>query len=261
MRLHYRDGGPSIELYDLVHANDRGTVFEGDVAFYLRQARRTGGPILELGCGTGRVALPLAQAGFEVTGLDLSPHMLRRARAKAKDIGRANLVRGTMERFDLKRKFRLILIPFRAFQHLLTPAAQRRCLECIRRHLAPSGRFIAHLFDPLLQYCLPEGGGERKTRDTVVHPVTRHRFEVVIRNRRNDPLRQVFTEDWHWTERDRRGGVVRTFDDRLSLRWTYRYEMEYLLRLAGFEIVACYGDFKGAPPKYGKEQIWVAKPR
>lgn len=249
-----------MELYDLQHADDRGKVFEGDVAFYLRQARRTGGPILELGCGTGRVTIPLARKGFAVTGLDLSPHMLRIARQKVAAIPtRLNIrfVHGSMERFDLKQRFRLILIPFRAFQHLLTPDTQRRCLECVRRHLAPDGRFITHLFDPRLEYCLPKAQEARMVRNSVIHPATGHRFDVVIRDRKNDPLTQTFRETWLWTENAKDGRVVRRVRDELSLRWTYREEMRYLLQLCGFRIVACYSDFKGSAPRYGAEQIWV----
>src|ERR1051325_7194132 len=108
-----------------------GSAVEGDREFYRRMARRTGGPILELGAGTGRIALPLAADGHAVTALDLSPHMLAIARAKAALVlpdRRPRFVRGTMERFAFPRRFRLVIIPFRAFQHLLTPEAQRRCL-------------------------------------------------------------------------------------------------------------------------------------
>ncbi|MBI2931673.1 MAG: class I SAM-dependent methyltransferase [Planctomycetes bacterium] len=255
MRAHYRDGGLSIELYDVRHADDRGKVFEGDVAFFLGQARRTGGPILELGCGTGRVAIPLAGAGFDVTGLDLSPHMLRIARRKSAAV---RFVRGSMERFRLGRRFRLILIPFRAFQHLLTPEAQRRCLMSVREHLAPGGRFIVDLFDPRLEYCLPQGPKAGVVRDSIVHPETGRRFRVVVRDRINDPFRQTFRETWDWTERDSKGRVVRRVRDELSLRWTYRWEMRYLLELCGFRVLACHGDFRGDAARYGAEQIWVA---
>jgi SAM-dependent methyltransferase len=258
MRKHYISGGPAVELYD---TRQMGTgVIRGDVEFYRRLARRTGGPILELGCGTGRVALPLARDGHEVVGLDLSMPMLRIARSKIEPGLRIRFVRGDMARFRLRRKFRLILIPFRAFQHLLTEREQRSCLRRVRSHLAPGGRFILHLFDPLLEYCLPEPHPSRADRSRTRNPATGRDVEIRIRNRRNDPFAQRFSEEWIFIERDARGRARRVDRDVLSLRWTYRWEMRYLLELTGFRIEACTGDFFGGAPRYGSEQIWIATP-
>ncbi|MFA5141268.1 MAG: class I SAM-dependent methyltransferase [Elusimicrobiota bacterium] len=243
MKELYETDSLSVRLYDM-------SVPEDDVDFYLRQARRTGGPVLELGAGTGRVAIRIAKAGFRVTGLDLSPYMLEAARVKP-GAGLVRWVRGDMTRFDLKRKFRLILIPFRAFQHLLTPEAQRACLSCVRRHLAKGGRFVVDLFDPRLDFCFPGAG--HVFRAKLRHPKTGRVFHMRTADRRNDPLTQTFTERFIFEES---GG--RRHSELLRLRWTYRYEMRYLLELCGFKVLACYGDFKGGGPRYGKEQIWVA---
>ncbi len=252
MRTLYQSGGPSVDLYDSRHGTVLGLPIEGDVDFYLAQARETGGPVLELGVGTGRVAVALARAGFAVVGLDLSPHMLQVARKKA--VPGLKLVRGNMARFNLRRKFRLILIPFRAFQHLETPEEQRNCLECVRRHMARGGRFVVDLFDPKLEYCLPGRDTAPKGRGSVRHPKSGKWIDIRIAERKNDPLTQTFTEKWVYTERGPKG---RRWDDFLTLRWTYRWEMRYLLELAGFRPTAGYGDFRGGPPKYGAEQIWV----
>jgi SAM-dependent methyltransferase len=258
MRTLYRQGGPGVDLYDLrISGKYAGSPIDGDVEFFLRQARRTGGPVLELAVGTGRVAEPLAREGFEVVGLDLSPHMLAMARSKA--IPGLTLVRGDMTRFDLGRKFRLILVPFRSFHHLLTPREQRNCLECVRRHLAPGGRFIVDLFDPRIEFCLPGGDQSPTSRGRVRHPQTGNWIRIHVENRRNDPHTQTFSEQWIHEELDARGRPVRRWKDDLSLRWTYRFEMEYLLRLSGFDPIACYGDFRGGRQKYGAEQIWVCQ--
>ncbi len=243
MKEMYLGRGPAVELYDVLHADV--PAIKGDVNFYRRHARKTGGPILELACGTGRVAIPLARDGHEVVGLDLSPHMLAIARGKTSDVTWA---RGDMERFALRRKFRLILIPFRSFARLLTPEAQRRCLECVRRHLAPGGRFIVNIFDPKLEFCLPKP--VPFPRRPPVRDSTGRTWRVTA-ERRNDPVAQVLHEVWTW--RDGRT----TWRDRLTLRWTYRHEMRHLLELCGFRPLACHGDFRGGPPKYGREQIWV----
>jgi SAM-dependent methyltransferase len=258
MRTLYVSGGPGVDLYDLRIGDGAGTPVAGDVEFYLKWARKTGGPVLELGAGTGRVSVPLARAGHEVVGLDLSPHMLRVAKKKVKPGLKLTFVRGDMAEFDLGRKFRLILIPFRAFQHLKSAEAQRSCLACVRRHLAKGGLFIVDLFDPRLEFCLPQGDTAPKGRGRVRHPKTGNPIDIRIEERHNDPLTQVFREKWVYTERDGKGHVVRRTEEWLSLRWTYRFEMQYLLELSGLRPLACFGSFSESPPRYGAEQIWLA---
>src|SRR5512133_1688402 len=136
-------------LYDL----DDREVVKDDVPFYLDWAARTGGSVLELACGTGRVTIPLAEAGHEVWGIDLSAAMLTRLREKlarfpegVRDRVQARL--GDMSSFDLERVFPLIIIPFRSFQLLTRDEQLRGCLASVRRHLAPGGRFILDVFRP-----------------------------------------------------------------------------------------------------------------
>ncbi|MFH1724860.1 MAG: class I SAM-dependent methyltransferase [Elusimicrobiota bacterium] len=260
MRDLYTSDALSVALYDALEGASLDSPIHGDREFFLKVARKTGGPVLELGVGTGRVALHLAEKGFMVTGLDASPHMLKVARGKLTPAlkSRVRLVRGDMARFDLRRKFRLIIIPFRAFQYLKTPAKQRACLGCVRRHLARGGRFIVDIFDPRLDYCLPPPRKTPTWRKRVRHPATGDRVEARNKDRRPDPFTQTFAETTEYTVQDRRGRVKRRSCERLALRWTYRYEMLYLLELAGFKVLACYGDFKGGPPRYGAEQVWVA---
>ena len=116
-------------LYDSFIADyyDESPVVSGrlqDVAFYRDAAREFGDPVLELGCGTGRITMALAERGKRITGLDLSERMLERAVKKRAELRveareRVHLVQGDMTRFELGEKFRLIIIPFRPFQHLL----------------------------------------------------------------------------------------------------------------------------------------------
>jgi SAM-dependent methyltransferase len=142
----------------LVQVYDNQTIAEweasqNDLPFYLEEATVAGGSLLELGCGTGRLLIPLLSSGLEVSGLDASAAMLEVARQKREHLSpelaiRLHLHQGDMSEFELGQQFALILIPFRSFQLLLTPEAQRRCLNCINRHLAPRGKVIINLFDP-----------------------------------------------------------------------------------------------------------------
>lgn len=259
----YAQPGLNVEIYA-----DRTAslpVVEGDADFYLELARAAPGPALELGCGTGRVALQLARAGIQVTGLDISEPMLTvaaeaLARQPAEVSRRAAFVRGDMTDFDLGRKFGLIYIAFRSFMMLTAPQDQRRCLEASRRHLAPGGIVAVDLFDPLLDRLDPGPLPQAWTpMGNFPHPVTWNLVRIEVADRMNDPLAQVFEETWRFTEVDKRGYVLRQEEEVLRMRWTYRHEMRYLLELAGFEVVAEYSDYFKSPPAYGKEQIWVAR--
>jgi SAM-dependent methyltransferase len=264
----FLERGLSVDLYDRMYPTALpGSAVQGDVAFYLAQSRRVKGPILELAVGTGRVALPLLRARHAVTGLDLSPSMLRVCRRKAEALGldrHLTLVRANMTRFDLGKQFDLILVPFRAFMHLFTPADQRACLLRVRKHLKPGGRFILDIFDPLLELCSPKytlGGGRPgdSREDTYPDPETGTTGIVRYLSRQNDPLTQILREVWEFELRDARGRTMRRERQSVTLRWTYRWEMRYLLELAGLKPVACYGDFRAGPPRYGAEQIWISE--
>jgi ubiquinone/menaquinone biosynthesis C-methylase UbiE len=140
-------------LYDAVPAY--GT--RADVAFYLEEAERAGesSRVLELGCGTGRLTLPLAQAGHEVTGIDFSPAMLARAReklaAEPRSVqDRVTLVEGDARRIELgaTSPFDLVLAPFRVLQHFPAIADQLDVLAAVRRQLRPGDRLVFDVFNP-----------------------------------------------------------------------------------------------------------------
>src|SRR5438132_5608848 len=136
-----------------------------DVAFFMSEAVNAGSPVLELGCGTGRVLIPTARAGVEIVGLDRSPGMLeecrRRLRQEPEEVrARVELIQGDMCRFSLGRAFSLVTIPFRPFQHLVTVEDQLSCLDCIARHLAPEGMLILDLFNPSLDALVNRPIGE-----------------------------------------------------------------------------------------------------
>ena len=121
-----------------------------DVPFYVelaQEAAARGEAVLELGCGTGRVTIPIAQAGVEVVGLDNAPAMLDIARRKAAAAGvDVRWVTGDMRTFRLDRRFGLVIIPFRSFLHMLTDADQQACLSRVYEHLLPGGRFALNFF-------------------------------------------------------------------------------------------------------------------
>ena len=261
-RAFYEADSLHTEIYDALAASIiAGSSVGGDIDFYRRLAGETGGPILDVGCGTGRVATALAADGHEVVGIDLSAPMLRlaeqqRAALSADVAARLSFHQADMMTLDLGRDFALVVAPSRVFQFLLTTDAQRQALAALRSHLRPDARLVLDLFDPLLDRVVPSAevtarGGE------LVHPTTGNRVTWEVTGRRPDPALQLIVEEWAASEIDASGEVLRTDTERLTLRWSLRSEMRLLFELAGLKVVADYGDFRGGPPAYGREQVWV----
>jgi len=236
---------------------------EGDVEFYVDEARETGPPVLELGCGTGRLLLPIAEAGIRIVGLESSPELLAMARRKlaaASPQARrlVDLVQGDMADFSLDQRFRLVVVPYRTFQHLLTPVDQAQALGCVRAHLEEEGLLVFNVFDPLRD--MVENGlqGPLRKDTDFADPETGHRV-VVWYSRQYDPELQLMEQDLIYEEIGAGERVVSRTYGRLTLRYASRYEMQHLLERGGFEVEAVYGDFQGNPyPGYG-EQVWVAR--
>lgn len=248
-------------FYDLY-----ATGMAGDSRFYVEEATKAGSPVLELGCGTGRILIPIAQSGVEVVGLDRAQSMLAIAEDNIAGLGdavqdRIELVEGDMRSFMLQRQFNLVMIPFRAFLHLMTPEDQRQALWRIRDHLVDGGRLVLNVFDPRHEFLAEEvrfpEPALRKHAD-FIRPDNGNRV-VVWNSIRYDLTQQVINEDRIFDEMDADGNVVAKTYTVLNLRYMFRNEMQYLFELCGFEVEALYGDFNRGPFRYGGEQVWVAR--
>jgi SAM-dependent methyltransferase len=235
-----------------------------DLGFFRSYAKAQGDPILELGCGTGRVLLEQAKAGHRITGLDLSQRMLARCREKlaalpAETQSRVSLVQGDMTSFDLGEKFRLITIPFRPFQHLVEVEQQIACLHSVSKHLAPGGKLIVDFFQtdprrmhdpafleesaPTPAFALPDGRQLTVSDRTVAF----HRGE-----QRNDV--EMIYNVTHPNGRQER--LVFAF----TIRYFFRYEVEHLLARCGFRVAELYGGFDRSPlTDSSAEMIFIAE--
>jgi SAM-dependent methyltransferase len=163
-----------------------------------------------------------------------------------------------MADFDLNASFDWIVIAARAFQHLVEPAMQRSALRAMHRHLKPGGHLVMHLFDPRLEFCLPDTPSLAQSRE-VWDPVAGCHVRRTIIARNNDCFRQLVSERLRLEALDQAGAILASEETSWTLRWTLRQEMEYLLELCGFRPIELLSDFGGAPPAYGKEQIWIAQ--
>lgn len=229
--------------YDLTHAN-----LTEDIPFVLAQARQTGGPVLELGCGSGRLLLPLARAGVAVTGLDHSPVMLARAQERLAEESeavqnRVLLVEGDMNRFVIDGRFPLILIPYNTFMHL-DDAQALAALKQVKRHLAVGGQLFIDLANPFTVANTPEDHllslenvlTDPETGDVILH-LAANRLDTAV---------QTLHITWVYDRSVATGGPVHRTIAQATYHYRYPHQMELLLQEAGFTQLAFYGGYDQA---------------
>jgi SAM-dependent methyltransferase len=223
------------DFYDLFADNS-------DLPFYIKYAKKTGSPILDLAAGTGRVALALARQGFEVTALDSSSSMLATARKKTRqateDVSkRITLIMGNMECFKIHQEFSLIIIP-NSFGHALTTDAQLSTLRCIRSHLKNEGLFILDLYNGEMQYAHatfedpPVQIGHGRT-------VERH-GEI-----NSDIDRKLMRADIQYIIKNTDDTIIKTIKVISGTALIFNKDVDFLLQRSGFDIVNEIDGFDG----------------
>ena len=243
----YRDGRHYDEL--------NRSLALADVPFYVDEAKRAGGPVLELACGTGRVTIPIAQSGVEIVGLDQSASMLAYARSKAADAGvNITWVEADCRQFELSRKFALIFMAFNSMQHLHDHESLAALFGNVRKHLAERGRFIFDVFNPSIailnrdpsqryverQYEDPDGRGTITLEQTAVY----------------DDAAQVNRITWYFSLPGEKDFRV----EQLPMRCFFPQELDLLVRANGFAIEEKFSNFERKPfAGGGMKQVVVCK--
>ncbi len=249
------------ELYDYVPVYRERT----DVPFFVEMARESGGPVLEVACGTGRVLIPTARAGIRIVGIDRSAFMLdicrTRLRQEPADVQeRAQLVESDMRDFSVGQGFALATLPFRPFQHLLTVEDELACLAAVHRHLADDGRVILDLFNPSIDLLASRTVGEEFGREAPFEMPDGRRVARSHRFAAHDPFRQVTDVEliYDVTHPDgRQERLIHAF----PFRYLFRFEAEHLLARAGFEVEHLFAGYDKSPygSTYPGELIFVAR--
>ena len=237
-------------FYDWENAQ---TVARRDIAFWQRLALASDGPVLELGCGTGRVALPVVRAGVRLVGIDLSAPMLARARTRltrARLAERALLVRGDIRQLPLRTRpgFGLVMAPYGILQSLTRERDLEATLRSVARVLRPGGLFGLDLVPDLPRWSeyhrrtSLEGRRDSKTTVTLIESV------------RQDRRRKLTIFDQEYVERRGRARTVHRFA--LTFRTLSVPQMARRLEKAGFAIQAILGDYQGGPWDE-RADVWV----
>jgi SAM-dependent methyltransferase len=211
-----------------------------DVEFYVEEAQQAGSPIVELGVGTGRIAVPTAAAGIRVIGVDSSPGMLEVCREQAELAGVAGLLDlrlGEVEAPPVDERVGLVTCPFRSFLHLLDDDTRLRALRAARELLVPGGRFVFDVFAPSAE-------------------------DIADTNARWLEREPGIWERADWDSRARTLTLsVRGESGETSfvLAWLSNDEWRALLESAGLQIVGCYGWFDRRPYSGGEDTVWIAR--
>jgi SAM-dependent methyltransferase len=252
--------------YDIEDTSDAG------IAFYTALAQETGGPVLEIASGTGRVSIPIARLGIDVTGVDIVPGMVERARSKSAGLP-ARWVVGDARTFDLGERFRLIFLTGNAFQAFLTRADQEALLERVRAHLHDDGLFAFETRNPLWAHSKQAPSAQashealQQTRSDSPETQGSDLF-ALLETRDQEEKWQTSTDSYgrsvrisqsqvydhvaqilHWTayRRWHEGGQEHTKVTRIAVRYTFPQELEALLHYNSFSIIRQYGDWNLEP--------------
>ena len=211
-----------------------------DVEFYVEQARKSGGMVVELGVGSGRVAIPTARAGVRVIGIDSAAGMLKVCEQRAEQGGVSGLIDlriGDFRAPPVTERATLVTCPFRSMMHLESDRDRRKTLASVFALLSPGGRFIFDVFTPTEAHDDPTRGTWRERA-----PGIRERIEFDWERR----VMHVFLES--------EAGVTE-----LRLAWLEREEWRSLLEGSGFDVFACYGwfDLRACSPG-APHSVWIA---
>lgn len=238
-------------FYDTSHC-----AIPDDIPFFTELAREANGPVCELACGTGRILIPLARAGIDVTGLDLSQAMLDVLQVKLdkepRDVqARVALKCADMRDYRFSQKFKLVFCAFNSFLHLLTTDDQLACLASVREYLADDGLLCIGIFAPFHDLLArnTETDEQLCTDNAIAHYFTT----------RNPAEQTMVLAIAH--EAVDADGIVHRHATRFTLCWIHHREMHLLLRLAGYRVESVYGGYDKRPYDYvSGRQVFVARP-
>jgi len=243
------------ELYDLFYDD-----FTEDIEMYLGFAKRTSGSILEIGSGTGRVALALAEEGHTVVGLELSEAMRAVAQRKADRAqltDRVEFIAGDMRRFKLDRHFGLIIVPINTFLHNLTVEDQLASLACFKKHLRPGGLLVLDCFNPDPAHAADD---RRLIVQRSIIDRDTGQAAMLMLSRATDWGQQL-QEITYLIDRPDQNGMIQRAVLPATFRFIFRHELHLLLKLGGFDLKEVYGTYELDPFEAGSDKlIGVATP-
>jgi len=245
-----------ISYSTVAHLYDSYVNTDFDFSFFLKEAQETRGRILELACGTGRLSIPLLQAGINLTCVDYSKEMLEVFRRKLEKGGLScPIFNQDMADLSLPDRFDLIFIPFHSFSEILDESRHARALARIREHLADGGHFVCTLQNPIVRTRAMDGAVKELGR----FPTGAGQTLVVSTCFKYDDHSQIAKGIQFYDVYDSQNTVVERKQLNVSFRLFHRSQFEKLAHTAGFKVVRLYGDYERSPFDEAKSpfMIWV----
>ena len=249
-----------VKFYDLAF----GIQGEFEAAWYLNKVKKYGGPVLDLACGTGRMAIIIAQAGFKVVGIDQSEGMLKIFRRSMEEQpiqirNRISILKQDMIEFNLRRKFNTIFC-CDAFFHNLSVKDEMDCLTRVADHLAEGGGFFFNLPNPNCEYILKsEKSGGQIFEERGRYRLPDHEDLLIVEQAQDvNPLKQIITTTLRFTILDPEGNQKQLGTSSWKSRYLFKYEAIHLLYRCGFEIKSLVGDYQEGPVNKGSQLIFEA---
>ncbi len=231
--------------YQVGHLIYEATIYDGmnthlnDLPFYRRWLPKSPeARILELCCGTGRLTIPIAQAGYDITGVDYTPSMLEQAKVKAAEAGLAiEFIEADMRTLDLSDTYELIFIPFNSIHHLYTNEDLFQTLANVKQHLKAGGTFLFDCFNPNIHYIVE---GEKEQKEVAAYQTEDGRKVRITQTMKYEKDTQVNRIAWHHF-------IDGKFDSiqSLDMRMFFPQELDAYLKWSGFDIVHKFGGFEG----------------
>lgn len=230
--------------YDLLHEELRE-----DIAFVRDLVGEGGGPVLELGCGTGRLLIPLVQAGLEVTGIDGSEEMLAIAREKLATEGdavrsRARLEKGDISSFQLERRFGLVVMAYNTLMHL-TPSELASCLDNAYRHLSTGGMLVIDVDNPIDVH--DPGQDSLLLLERIAYDQERDEELMLMVSSVGNGERQTRDTVWIVDASSVEGGPIKRTIARATLHYYFAHQLAESLESARFQLNAQFGDYDRQP--------------
>lgn len=228
-----------VEFYDLEH-----DAFNDDASFFTNLIQE--GPVLEVGCGTGRIVERLARTGLEVIGVDASEAMLSAARVRLAGLANASVQSMSAESLSLPRRFQAVIWPLNVLWHLPSLQAQLDALRRVRSCMVEGGLLVVDLSNPLTLTNQRVGDGIQLRFHSQDNAVQIQSFSSTV----DSPAEQLLDLSL-WYDRIDAAGTVRRAITHIPMRYTYRYELELMLVSAGFRPGQTYGSYDLEP--YGPD--------
>lgn len=245
--MPYEDVTDYAELYDIVSQEKSDG---DDIDFYVEQAKKTDGKVLEVACGTGRIYLEMLEQGVDAYGIDLSEEMLKKLREKAEDRGlETKVFQADMKNFDLEEKFSLVIIPYRSFLHNLTINDQLSTLETIYEHLEDDGKLVLNFYSPDIEFISENYGKELRTE------INDGEYTLIEYNEIIDPVNWIIE-----FEKKLLKDGEKKWSSKAKTKMISKPEFELLLQRSSFLDWEVFGDFElDELENSEQEMVWIVE--